>query len=293
MRPLACGECARNTPDPQLLQCPLDLRVLFLRRQMLVVVQRPVHLKQARLVGAELHRTPVPVQVVPQQAHVLRRGIARRKPRRQLAAGVVDHGDQAHLLLAPPLQPIVIAGIPLHQFATPLAPRTPHMHAVAQPLLARLPQPGLAHPLPQRFPVHFQLVIAFQHLGRLRRAVVGVAFGDHLKRPPPRPGSVPAVGRLPSQPVRQAAIALLPHPLYQFLHPARAHAQLLGRLALRQLPRLYLPQHHQPVPFLPAQSHNLVHLPSLPAFKANFLLCLTRGTSQIEATVCLRFADSK
>lgn len=44
-----------------------------LKRLMLVVVQRPVDLKQVRLVGVDLHRTPPPLEIPPQQPQALRR----------------------------------------------------------------------------------------------------------------------------------------------------------------------------------------------------------------------------
>jgi hypothetical protein len=52
---------------------------------------------------------------------------------RPLAGGTVDHGDQVQLL-PPPFQPVVLTGVPLHQFAAPAAPRPPYM-----PLLGRPP----------------------------------------------------------------------------------------------------------------------------------------------------------
>ncbi len=118
----------RDPSDAQLLKRPCDLRRLRFLLQMLVVMQRPVQLKQARFIGVHRHRTPVLFQVPPQQPHVLRRRIRQRKLRRQLARGVIDHRDQIQLLPATPFQPIMLGGVPLHQLPAVFAPRPPHMH---------------------------------------------------------------------------------------------------------------------------------------------------------------------
>jgi hypothetical protein len=65
----------------------------------------------------------------------------------------------------------------------------------------------------------------------------------------------------------------------------KSSALLALRQQLGQLSILDLPQHDQPVPLFPAQSHNLFHLPSLAALKGDLSTLRTRGTSQIAPTL--------
>jgi hypothetical protein len=68
--------------------------------------------------------------------------------RRQLRSGIVDHPDQIELL-ATSFQPVVLTGVPLHQFAITRPPRPPYMrlfHTGSAPS----PQLGLHQPLAQR-----------------------------------------------------------------------------------------------------------------------------------------------
>src|ERR1035437_7938769 len=68
--------------------------------------------------------------------------------RKGRAGRVVDHGDQVQLL-SPPLQPVVLAGVPLHQFSIAAPPRPPNVHLL-QLLFLGPPQLPLDHPLPHR-----------------------------------------------------------------------------------------------------------------------------------------------
>jgi hypothetical protein len=70
--------------------------------------------KQARFVGIKTERSAVVFQIRLQQPHVLLGRIAAYEASQQLAGGVVDHVDQIQTLAAA-FQPVVLAGIPLHQ----------------------------------------------------------------------------------------------------------------------------------------------------------------------------------
>ena len=71
----------------------------------------------------------------PTAAQVLFARSAARSARTTIR-GIVDHGDQVHLL-APTFQPIMRTGIPLHQLPKPASPRPPMMHRSTRALLAR------------------------------------------------------------------------------------------------------------------------------------------------------------
>jgi hypothetical protein len=66
-------------------------------------------------------------------------------------------------------QPIVLAGVPLHQFAEAAAPWTPGMHFVDALRLCS-PQLGCHHPAAHRFAAHMHVVALGQVFGRQRRS---------------------------------------------------------------------------------------------------------------------------
>jgi hypothetical protein len=66
--------------------------------------------------------------------------------REQPAGGIVDHRNQVDRFAAP-FQPVVRAGVPLHQFATTAPSRAPLMH-LHHPNKAGSPQSRLGHPAP-------------------------------------------------------------------------------------------------------------------------------------------------
>jgi hypothetical protein len=168
MRPLACGLCAAiqticSSPDLRRRH-----RLAFLPSQRLVVARHfRRRLEQARLVRVERHGPSVLLQIHPQQPHVLGRRIVLAEPRRQFACGIVDHRDQIEFR-APAFQPVVLAGVPLHQLASTAAPRPPHMH-VFDLLQLRTPQSGCHHHLPQRLASDPDLVIFRQVIAGQRR----------------------------------------------------------------------------------------------------------------------------
>jgi hypothetical protein len=73
----------------------------------------------AGLVCVELQRPSKTQQISFQNRHVLGCRIAPHKPGEQTARGIVDHFDQVDPFSAT-LQPVVRAGVPLHQFAESL-----------------------------------------------------------------------------------------------------------------------------------------------------------------------------
>jgi len=154
----------RNPRDSQFLKSATDLG----RRQFFPAFPQTAaiplgflcRLKDCCLVGIAPLRPPVLFQVPLQMIHVLHCGIAAYKARKPSAGGIVDHVDQQDLFSAT-LQPVVIAGVPLHQFPETAPPLAPLMHLL-NPLLARPPQLGRDHPLPHCFPAHFNAVFLGQ-----------------------------------------------------------------------------------------------------------------------------------
>lgn len=71
-------------------------------------------------------------------AHVLARSIVLHESSLAPAGGIVDHPHQVAHGFAAALQPIVIRGVPLHQFAVGAAPRPPLVH-VAESAWLRFP----------------------------------------------------------------------------------------------------------------------------------------------------------
>src|SRR5258708_15134340 len=86
--------------------------------------------------------------------------------RQQPAGGVVDHRNQIHLLPTA-LQPVVVAGVPLHQLAPAAPPRPPVVH-LPHPAPASSPRSCLRHPSPQRLFAPRNLVPLTHLLGRQR-----------------------------------------------------------------------------------------------------------------------------
>ena len=151
-------------------------------------------------------------QVALQQVHVLHRRVAGHKASEPPAGRIVDHVDQQDLFPAS-FQPVVIAGVPLHQLAKTAAPRTPFMDLL-DPLLPRSPQLGLDHPLPHRLPAHLNFVFLGQVLRGQRRPESPIHRPARESLPPPVRVSAAdlAVGRKSSQaraprPCRRAASA--------------------------------------------------------------------------------------
>jgi hypothetical protein len=77
--------------------------------------------------------------------------------RQHPAGGIVDHADQIQLR-ATPFQPIVLAGVPLHQFAKAAAAWTPRMYLIYA-LGLRSPPLGCDHPAPDGFAAHLHIVL--------------------------------------------------------------------------------------------------------------------------------------
>jgi hypothetical protein len=84
--------------------------------------------------------------------------IAAYEVRQQFAGGVVDHRDQIQLLVAAAFQPVVFAGVPLHEFSAAAAAWPPHVD-ILDLLLLGPPEPCLRHDLPQRLASDPQRVI--------------------------------------------------------------------------------------------------------------------------------------
>jgi hypothetical protein len=170
------------------------------------------------------------------------------KAREQSAGRIVDHRDQVQLLPAP-FQPIVLAGVPLHQFPESAAPRPPEMHLLGLVLLGP-PQLAALHPLPHRLFAGLDPVFLAQVLGcqgwpepliHRRRQNLHCLSLDPLFDFP--------VGRLPAQTVDHGLVTVLFQPMQQTLHLPDAQPQLLGGLALPNQFLLGFPQRHQPVSF--------------------------------------------
>ena len=103
-------------------------------------------------------RPPELLQVIPQQPHVLFGRIVPHKTSEQSAGGVVDHRDQIQLLSSP-LQPVVLAGVPLalrpvvsesllYQARLRSHLRPVCWHQLSQPVPPRPPELAANHPFP-------------------------------------------------------------------------------------------------------------------------------------------------
>ena len=124
-------------------------------------------LKQARLVGVEAERTPIPFQIAPQQTHVFLGRVVQYKTRVQPAGGIVDHGDQVDLLrrALPASRACWCPTAPTrHSGSAAAATRAPPPPGGGRP-----PQPRLHHPCPQRLLADRDLVL----LGQVLAANVG------------------------------------------------------------------------------------------------------------------------
>src|SRR5664279_1773395 len=150
----------RYPDDPDFPQTAADLRWWHLHRVFLrawfIALAFLRRLKQTRLVRIERNRPTELFQITPQQFHVLFGRIVSHETREQPAGGIVDHYDQVECLSAP-FQPVMLTGVPLHQFSKAAPPRPPDMHFLYF-LCLRAPQLAANHPLPQRLLAHLNAV---------------------------------------------------------------------------------------------------------------------------------------
>src|ERR1700733_9935434 len=139
--PFGLGAVRRYPGDCQLPQRPTDLRRRHFHRVLLrsglIAFAFLRRLKEARLVGIKCQRSPVLFHVALQQAHVFRRRVAAHKASEPPAGRIVNHVDQQDLCPAS-FQPIMVAGVPLHQFSKTAAAWAPFMDLL-DPLLACSP----------------------------------------------------------------------------------------------------------------------------------------------------------
>src|SRR5207253_7549664 len=147
---LGLRRVGRNPFDTQLLQRASDLSASLAPLQLLLRRRRPVHPKQAGLVGIERQGSAPPLDVVLHHPQILFRGIVPHKPRTGPAGGVIQHGDQIQLLPSS-FQPGMLRSVPLHQLPPTTPSWSPSMYLFA-PSLPPLPDPGLDHGLTQRLP---------------------------------------------------------------------------------------------------------------------------------------------
>src|ERR1051325_2740831 len=118
----------RDPGDSQFAQSSPDLRRRHFHRILvhsrLVPPPLLVIAEQACFVRVKRYRPAELLHVAPQQLHILFSRIVPHEPRKQPTGRIVNHRDQIQLLPAP-FQPVVLAGIPLHQFAKSAAPWPP------------------------------------------------------------------------------------------------------------------------------------------------------------------------
>src|SRR5471030_1521417 len=175
-------------------------------------------------------------------------GVASRstkRPQLQLVASsiMVAHRSSS-------FQPIVLRGVPLHQFAKSASPRPPNMH-LSQPLRLALPQSGLDHPLPHGLVADFDPMPFGQLLARESwTEVVPARLLQKLHSLSLSLGRQLAIGWPPAQPMHDHPVALLDHPLEQLPYPSVAHSHLLGGLPLDNASFLGPSQPVQLIPFL-------------------------------------------
>src|SRR5437879_5839662 len=168
----------RSDPhDVQFLEGSSDLRW----RQRVALVPSQIcgiprgfrrRLKQTRLVGVIADRPTMPLHVAPHQTHVLFRRIVQHEPRVHAAGRIVDPADQVQFRPTI-LQPSVLAGVPLDQFAHSGAARSPWMNLL-HPLPAGTPQLAFDHPRSHRLSPRVNVVFAgpvFRRQSRTETAI--------------------------------------------------------------------------------------------------------------------------
>jgi hypothetical protein len=166
--------------------------------------------------------------------------------------------DQLHQIAHRPasFQPIVFAGVPLHQLTECAAPCAPTVH-ILHLAPAALPQAGLDHPPAQSLVAHLDAVSFGQLLaGKPRSEVMPIRLLQkrHGLRLSSRCNLT--VGGASPGAVHHHPVAFPFHPLQQLSHPALTHAHPFGNLALGHLLVARSLQPIQPVSFL------LAHLDS-------------------------------
>src|SRR4029077_132073 len=181
--PFGLRRIRRDPTDAQLAQAAAELRQTIGRDALLVTVSRVRRHREHRIaIRVYVHHAPVFLQVLPQHAHVLRRGIALHKAAPTPTGGVVDEPYQiAHW--PTPFQPIVLGGVPLNQLAKGAAPRPPAVHLLQLARVA-LPQPRLDHPPPQSLVAQLDAMPLGQLLAREGwPEVVPIRLLQNLQRP--------------------------------------------------------------------------------------------------------------
>src|SRR5689334_2045736 len=114
---------SRNPANRQLLEGASDLGWRQRLDTARVVLLRRGH-EMIRLVGIKLQRPAMAPKIPIQHSHVFFGRITASESRKRSTCRVIDHLNEVDSL-APPFQPIVVAGIPLHQFSESLASRSP------------------------------------------------------------------------------------------------------------------------------------------------------------------------
>jgi hypothetical protein len=169
-RPLACGECAGThtipTPagpvqsgsaafqaDPVLPAALFVGRDRYLEHPLLIRTKRPA-------AGRTSAGNPT--------INPFRGAVVAHEAGEPSAGSVVDHGNQIDGF-ATPFQPVMYAGVPLHQLAAPVAPSTPLVHLL-HPAPPGFSQSRFPHPRTERLLADGDLVLLPQILRRRRRA---------------------------------------------------------------------------------------------------------------------------
>src|ERR1700680_141372 len=162
-------------------------------------------------IGVDVYHAPVLVQVFPQHRHVEARRVAFHKAAPTPTGGVIDHPHQI-ATRSSPFQPVVLGGVPLHQFAERAAPGTPTVNLLKFPA-ARCPQAGLGHPGSNRFLAD----VDFMQLGQLFGGQCGAEVVP-VRLPQDGQGLLPRRGR--DLPVRcTAAQSMHHHRVPSLFHP--------------------------------------------------------------------------
>src|ERR1019366_8686277 len=244
------GRVAKNGPVSQFAEGSPELRQPVCCALLVFAFSIARRYGEHRIaVRVDVHHPTILLQVLPQHTHVVRCRIALYEAAPAPTGGVVDH---AHQVANRPssFQPVVLRGVPLHQFAKGASTRPPNM-PLPLPLRLALPHAGLDHPLPRGLVADFDPMPFGQLLaGECRAEIVPVRLLQKRHSLSLSLGRQLAIGGPPAQPMHDHRVALLDHPLEQLPYPSVAHSHLLGGLPLADASFLGSSQPVQLIPFL-------------------------------------------
>lgn len=208
-----------------------------------------------------------------------RRKIGERALRRhetqfhQGASGIVDE-HQKRARIAPLFEPAMLGTVNLDQLAQAFPAQTGLMEFA--PLLARQPNAGFGHPMPQRLARHGEGMMLRQHFCCQRRPEVSIVLADQRQRVI-SPGVLdPVVGWTPAGLMANSDGTIGPKRLQQTKNLPTADSQNMSRSINTKAPIDNLRQNFDPLQLALAHRHpHYAHAPNQTHSdrRVTFLLC--------------------